>query len=200
MFSAMLSVGTRARFWNTVSIPASRMVRAPPSAHGFPSTQISPESALDPPEMIEIRVLFPAPLSPTSPSTSPRSRDSETPRSATTGPNRLVMSETSSAGAGRPLSAAGGGPSDPAPAEDPFTAGPPAAGPPADDPPAAGPAGAGPSRTGSAGGPAADAAGLSVSSASASAVSGTGTRSSRWYSTSSAAATTSAAPTARSAT
>src|SRR3984957_429674 len=156
MFSAMLSVGTRARFWNTVSIPASRVVRAPPSAHGFPSSRISPESGLDTPEIIEIRVLFPAPLSPTSPSTSPRSRDSETPRSATTGPNRLVMSETSSAGAGRPLSAAGGGPSAPAPAEDPFTAGPPAAGPPAagppaDGPPAAGPAGAGPATTGWAG-------------------------------------------------
>ena len=46
MFSAMLSVGTRARFWNTVSIPASRMVRTPPSVHGLPSSRISPESGL----------------------------------------------------------------------------------------------------------------------------------------------------------
>ena len=67
----MLRVGTRARFWNTVSIPASRVVRAPASAHSLPSTRISPESGRATPEMIEISVLLPAPLSPTRPSTSP---------------------------------------------------------------------------------------------------------------------------------
>ena len=98
----MLSVGTRARFWNTVSIPASRIVRTPASAHGLPSSRISPESGLATPEMIEISVLFPAPLSPTGRVLAAVERERDTAE-RDDGPYRLVMSETSSACAGRLL-------------------------------------------------------------------------------------------------
>ena len=92
----MLSVLTRARFWNTVSTPRSRATLAPWPEHTLPSINTSPVSGLVTPEMIDTSVLLPAPLSPTRASTSPRRSSTETPRSAATGPYRLLTPRTTS--------------------------------------------------------------------------------------------------------
>ncbi len=70
-FCATSSVSTSERFWCTVSIPSERAESASRLRRSSPSTRISPASARCTPAMHLTSVDFPAPLSPTSPSTSP---------------------------------------------------------------------------------------------------------------------------------
>src|ERR1700691_6154119 len=63
-------------------------------SYGWPCSHILPASCFWKPEMILISVDLPAPLSPSSPSTSPFLRCRLTSRSAVTGPKRLAMCST----------------------------------------------------------------------------------------------------------
>src|SRR3954447_7920587 len=63
-------------------------------SYGSPRRVIRPESGFSKPQMIFMRVDLPAPLSPSSPSTSPLRRCRLTSRRATTGPKRLVTCST----------------------------------------------------------------------------------------------------------
>src|SRR4051795_602794 len=63
-------------------------------SYGSPRRVIRPESGFSKPQMIFMRVDLPAPLSPSSPSTSPLRRCRLTSRSAVTGPKRLEMCST----------------------------------------------------------------------------------------------------------
>src|SRR5918912_1443153 len=65
---------------------------------GCPSQRYWPSSAGWMPEMTLTSVDFPAPLSPTRPTTSPGMTRKSTPFSARTAPNRLVIPRTSSRG------------------------------------------------------------------------------------------------------
>ena len=64
MLSAIESAGDSARFWYTVSIPASRACIGEVKWIGWPSSRISPSSGVTAPEMALISVDLPAPLSP----------------------------------------------------------------------------------------------------------------------------------------
>ena len=79
-----------------VSIPAASASMGDPIRAGFPSMRISPPSGGYTPEMILMRVDFPAPLSPSSASTSPGRTPTETRSTAVRPPKRLVMSRVSS--------------------------------------------------------------------------------------------------------
>ena len=85
--------------------PSRRRARGPPSRRRrdvrSPSRMIAPASRRCTPLIALISVDLPAPLSPSSASTSPRATSSDTPSSATTAPKRLVASRTCSTGARR---------------------------------------------------------------------------------------------------
>src|SRR6187551_532612 len=67
----------------------------------------SPASALTRPSMILIRLVLPAPLGPSRPTTSPRAIVSETDVSAVRRPYRLLMPEHQTAGEAPPTTASG---------------------------------------------------------------------------------------------
>src|SRR3954468_24793558 len=85
---------TSARSWYTQSIPSERAWSTERSSVSSPRTYSVPSSGFWKPDMILISVDFPAPLSPSSPSTSPFFRCRLTSRSAVTGPNRLATFST----------------------------------------------------------------------------------------------------------
>src|SRR5688500_4103627 len=65
---------------------------------GLPSIRISPESAGWAPDSTRIKVDLPAPLPPTSPTTSPARRSMVTSRTAWTPPKATLMSRNSTSG------------------------------------------------------------------------------------------------------
>src|SRR4051812_37156077 len=75
-------------------MPSERAWSTERSSTSSPLTTIRPSSGFWKPEMILISVDLPAPLSPSSPSTSPFLRYRLTSRSAVTGPNRLATFST----------------------------------------------------------------------------------------------------------
>ena len=76
------------------------VARSSGSSTGAPSTRISPASAGSTPERILISVDLPAPLWPSSPSTSPAARSRLTSSTAWTPPKVLVMPRSSTSGRG----------------------------------------------------------------------------------------------------
>src|SRR3954453_14989755 len=87
---------TSARSWYTQSIPSEGAWSTERSSTSSPLTTSRPSSGFWKPEMILISVDLPAPLSPSSPSTSPLRRCTLMSRSAVTGPKRLEMCSTRS--------------------------------------------------------------------------------------------------------
>src|SRR5579872_6048120 len=79
-------------------MPRRRASAGPWTSSGAPFNRISPESGLCTPEISLIRVDLPAPLSPTSASTSPELSERSTPRRTLIGPKLLWRSATSSSG------------------------------------------------------------------------------------------------------
>src|SRR4051812_29239140 len=75
-------------------MPSERAWSTDFSSTSSPRRTIRPSSGFWKPEMILISVDLPAPLSPSSPSTSPRRRCRSSPRSAVTGPKRLTIPST----------------------------------------------------------------------------------------------------------
>src|SRR5918999_4398433 len=75
-------------------MPSLRACSTLCGSYGSPRRNISPLSGFSKPQMIFISVDLPAPLSPSSPSTSPLRRWRLTSRSATTGPKRFVRCST----------------------------------------------------------------------------------------------------------
>src|SRR3954451_5114442 len=96
MFCCTSSWLTSARSWYTQSIPSERAWSTDLSSTSSPLTISRPSSGFWKPEMILISVDLPAPLSPSSPSTSPLRRCTLMSRSAVTGPKRLEMCSTRS--------------------------------------------------------------------------------------------------------
>ena len=80
----------RARSWNTVEMPSACASLGPPTCTTRPANVIVPVGLVDP-EMILISVDLPAPLSPTSATTSPGATSRLTSVSACTAPNLLLM-------------------------------------------------------------------------------------------------------------
>src|SRR5471032_383697 len=75
-------------------MPFARASSTPFGSYGWPWRNICPESCFWKPERILISVDFPAPLSPSRPSTSPLRRCRLMSRSAVTGPKRLLRCST----------------------------------------------------------------------------------------------------------
>ena len=84
MFCTGLRWGASARSWYTVSIPCRRAASGPGIVTGWPSIRISPDVGVSVPERILTSVLFPAPLSPMSATTSPAFTPKSAPDSALT--------------------------------------------------------------------------------------------------------------------
>src|SRR3954466_1975806 len=85
---------TSARSWYTQSMPSERAWSTERSSTSSPLTTIRPSSGFWKPEMVLISVDLPAPLSPSSPRTSPLRRCRLMSRSAVTGPKRLPTCST----------------------------------------------------------------------------------------------------------
>ncbi len=97
MFSAIVMTGISMKCWCTMPMPsriASADVRR---VTAFPPIRISPSSGRSSPYSWFIRVLLPAPFSPSSAWISPRRRSRSMWSFATSAPNRLVMPRSSSA-------------------------------------------------------------------------------------------------------
>ena len=91
MFSAMLRLGTKLNSWNTTLIPLAWASWAFLNTIFSPSIRISPSSGLYWPASVIIKVLFPAPFSPTMPCTSPLPKPMLTLFRATT-PGKILLS------------------------------------------------------------------------------------------------------------
>jgi len=72
----------------------------------WPSTRTMPEVGSSRPSSMEMVVVFPAPLPPSSPVTAPARTVKLMPSTATSAPNRLVRSRTRMAGSGSLVGAA----------------------------------------------------------------------------------------------
>ena len=91
--------GIIARSWKTVAIPASIASRGVSKDIGRPSNRISPFDGLCTPDIVLIKVDFPAPLSPSRQWHSPGRTSKLTPASAMTFPKCFSMSRISTMGA-----------------------------------------------------------------------------------------------------
>ena len=80
-----------ARSWNTVAMPRSCATAGLVMSTAAPSKSIDPDSGAKTPESTLTSVDLPAPLSPTSATTSPASTQKSTSVSALTARNRLLM-------------------------------------------------------------------------------------------------------------
>ena len=89
--SAAGRLSQSARSWWTISMPFSRASSGRAKRTGSPSSSISPAEGAKLPAMILTSVDLPAPLSPISPSTSPRPRSRSIPCSAWMAPKCLEM-------------------------------------------------------------------------------------------------------------
>ena len=100
MFAAGSISAASARSWKTVSIPRSRASCGVWMSTGLPPKRISPLSGGCTPTSVLTSVLLPAPLSPTSATTSCGYTVKLTPRRACTRPKLLTTSRASSTGSG----------------------------------------------------------------------------------------------------
>src|SRR6478735_3400241 len=98
MFAATLRFSHSARSWNTVEMPRACAPAGLGMLTGSPSISTVPESGWSTPEMILASVDFPAPLSPTSATTSCACTVRSASVSASTAPNRLVTLRRASRG------------------------------------------------------------------------------------------------------
>src|ERR1700678_3700977 len=87
---------TIARSWYTTSMPIERAWSTDLNVTSLPSSRIRPLVGCWKPQMVFSRVDLPAPLSPSSPRTSPRPSRRLTSVSAVTAPYRLEMCSTRS--------------------------------------------------------------------------------------------------------
>src|ERR1700722_8977495 len=97
--SAAVSEPKSSRRWNVRARPRRARRFGPLRAMSWPFMKMSPWSGRCSPVMTLNNVVFPAPLGPISPVTSPADAVSETPESAVTPPKRTATARTSSAAA-----------------------------------------------------------------------------------------------------
>src|SRR5450631_1199158 len=95
-FSATVNTGTSMKCWWTMPMPAAMASPGPAKVTGTSSTRISPASGLYIPYRTFIKVLLPAPFSPSSAWISPGSTVRSMWSLATRDPNLLVMPRSSS--------------------------------------------------------------------------------------------------------
>ena len=94
-FSVTVNRGTSLKSWCTTPMPAASAARGEPGASGRPRTATVPESGKYCPHRTEIRVVFPAPFSPSRARISPAFRVRSTWSLARRSPNDLVIPLTS---------------------------------------------------------------------------------------------------------
>ncbi len=95
-FSATVNTGTSMKCWCTIPMPAVMAFFGEPNWAFLPSSKISPSSGCSSPYRTFIRVVLPAPFSPSRACTWPGDTERSIRSLATSEPNRLVMPFSSS--------------------------------------------------------------------------------------------------------